>query len=115
MEPLQLGSMVFQGCAMRVVGAASLSVIHWAGLILLSHFCQGKQAGIDDVWELFEKQEELEWMKDDLAMHSRCLKRQMKIDFEVAMVVLRGGTQIDKDEEEQSAPVSTYHGMTKAR
>ena len=36
-------------------------------------------------------------------------------DFEVAMVVLRAGTLIDKDEEERSAYASTYCEMKKAR
>ena len=37
-----------------VVGAISQSVILWAGLILpILHYCQGKQARIDDVRELF--------------------------------------------------------------
>ena len=36
-------------------------------------------------------------------------------DLEVAMVVLRGGTHIDNDEEERSARVSTYRGMREAR
>ena len=31
------------------------------------------------------------------------------------MVVLRGGTHIDKDEEERSARVGTYRGMRDAR
>ena len=30
-------------------------------------------------------------------------------DLEVAMVVLRGGTHIEKDEEERSARAGTYH------
>ena len=46
-------------------------------------------------------------MKYDLVMHSRFLKQQMKTEFEVAMVVLCGGTHIDKDEE-QSARIGTY-------
>ena len=54
-----MGGMVFAGGAVAVVGAVSRSVIHWAGLIL-----QGKQGGIGDVWELFWKQEELEWKTD---------------------------------------------------
>ena len=36
-------------------------------------------------------------------------------DFEVAMVVLRERTHIDKDEEERSARVGTYGGMSEAR
>ena len=32
-------------------------------------------------------------------------------DLEAAVVVLRGGTHIDKDEEERSACAGTYHGM----
>ena len=36
-------------------------------------------------------------------------------DFAFAMVVLRGGTHIDNDEEERSARVSTYFGMWDAR
>ena len=36
-------------------------------------------------------------------------------DLEVAMVVLRGGTHIDKDEEERRAHVGTYRGMRNAR
>ena len=36
-------------------------------------------------------------------------------DLEAAMVVLRVGTHIDKDEEEQSARVGTYRGMRDAR
>ena len=35
-------------------------------------------------------------MTDDLAMSSRYLKQQMKKILEAAMVVLRGGTHIDK-------------------
>ena len=31
------------------------------------------------------------------------------------MVALRGGTHIDKDEEERSARVGTYRGMSDAR
>ena len=31
------------------------------------------------------------------------------------MAVLRGGTQIDRDEEERSARVGTYRGMRDAR
>ena len=36
-------------------------------------------------------------------------------DLEVAMVVLRGGTHIDKAEEERSARAGTYLGMRDAR
>ena len=36
-------------------------------------------------------------------------------DLEFAMVVLRGGTHIDNDEEERSARVGTYFGMRDAR
>ena len=36
-------------------------------------------------------------------------------DLEVAMVVLREETHIDKDEEEQSARVCAYRGMRDAR
>ena len=36
-------------------------------------------------------------------------------DFEVAMVVLRGETHTDKDEEERSACVGAYRGMRDAR
>ena len=36
-------------------------------------------------------------------------------NFEVAMVVLRGGIHIDNDEEERSAPVGIYLGMSEAR
>ena len=36
-------------------------------------------------------------------------------DVEVSMVVLRGGTHIDRDEEERSARVGTYRGMRDAR
>ena len=62
-----MGGMAFPGCAVAVVGALSRSVIHWAGLTLPDFvpYCQGKQAGIGDAWELFWKQEELEWMTDD--------------------------------------------------
>ena len=38
-----------------------------------------------------------------------------EIDLEVAMVVLRGGTQIDKNEEKQSARDGTYRGMREAK
>ena len=38
-----------------------------------------------------------------------------KNDLEFAMVVLRGGTHIDKDKEEQSARAGTYRGMRDAR
>ena len=36
-------------------------------------------------------------------------------DLEVAMVALRGGTHIDKAEEEWSARAGTYFGMRDAR
>ena len=36
-------------------------------------------------------------------------------DLEVAMVVLRGGTHIEKDEEERSARAGTYLGMRDER
>ena len=36
-------------------------------------------------------------------------------DLEFAMVVFRGGTHIDNDEEERSARVGTYRGMRVAR
>ena len=36
-------------------------------------------------------------------------------DLEVATVVLRGETHIDKNEEERSARVGTYRGMRNAR
>ena len=36
-------------------------------------------------------------------------------DLEAAMVVLRVGTHIDKDEEERSALAGTYRGMREAR
>ena len=36
-------------------------------------------------------------------------------DLEVAMVVLRGGTHIEKDEEERSAHAGTYLGMRDER
>ena len=36
-------------------------------------------------------------------------------DLEVAMVVLRGGTNIDKDDEERSARADTYLGMRDAK
>ena len=51
MQRIYMGSMVFPGCAMAIVGTVSRIVIHWAYQIL--HYCQGKQAGIDDAWELF--------------------------------------------------------------
>ena len=35
--------------------------------------------------------------------------------LEVAMVVLRGGTHIDRDEEERSARIGTYRGMRDER
>ena len=36
-------------------------------------------------------------------------------DLEIAMVVLRGETHMDNDEEERSARVGTYRGMRVAR
>ena len=36
-------------------------------------------------------------------------------DLEAAMVVLRGGTHINKDEEERSARSGTYFGMRDER
>ena len=36
-------------------------------------------------------------------------------DLEAAMVVLRGGTHIEKDEEERSARAGTYLGMRDER
>ena len=36
-------------------------------------------------------------------------------DLEVAMVVLRGETHIDKIEEERSGRICTYHGMKDER
>ena len=36
-------------------------------------------------------------------------------DLEPAMVVLRGGTHIDNNDEERSARVGTYFGMRDAR
>ena len=36
-------------------------------------------------------------------------------DLEIAMVVSHGGTNIDNDEDERSACVSTYLGMRDAR
>ena len=57
-------------------------------------------------------------MTDELTVHSRYPKQQMKmIRMEAAMVVLCGGTHIDKDEEEEerSARVGTYRGMRDAR
>ena len=36
-------------------------------------------------------------------------------DLEVAMVVLHGGTQIDKAEDERSVCAGTYFGMRDAR
>ena len=36
-------------------------------------------------------------------------------DLEVAMVVLRGGTHIEKDEEERSAHAGTYLGVRDER
>ena len=36
-------------------------------------------------------------------------------DLEAAMVVLRGGTHIEKDEEERSARAGTYFGMRDER
>ena len=36
-------------------------------------------------------------------------------DLEAVMVVLRGGTHIDKDEKERSARTGTYRGMREAR
>ena len=36
-------------------------------------------------------------------------------DLEVGMMVLRGGTHIDKAEEERSARAGTYFGMRYAR
>ena len=36
-------------------------------------------------------------------------------DLEVAMVVLYGGTNIDKGEEERSACIGAYRGMRDAR
>ena len=54
-------------------------------------------------------------------MDDRCFSNAFHIfeatdtnDLEVAMVVLRGGTHIDKDEE-RSAHVNTYRGMRDAR
>ena len=43
------------------------------------------------------------------AVHSRCIPEATdENDLEAAMVVLRGGTHIDKDEEERSARAGTY-------
>ena len=36
-------------------------------------------------------------------------------DLEAAMVILRGGTHIEKDEEERSARAGTYLGMRDER
>ena len=42
-----------------------------------------------------------------LAKHSRYLKQQIENDLEAAMLVLRGGTQIERDEEERSSRAGT--------
>ena len=45
-------------------------------------------------------------------MHSRYIFEAADENaLEVAIVVLRGGTHIDKDEEERSARTATYRGM----
>ena len=55
-------------------------------------------------------------MKDDLVMHSyQMFETTDENDFEVAMVVSCGGTNIDEDEEEWSASIGTYRGMSEAR
>ena len=48
-------------------------------------------------------------------MSSIYLKQQMEKDLEAAMVVLRGGTHIDKTEAERSARAGAYFGMRDAR
>ena len=55
-------------------------------------YCQDKQTRKKSIWELFWKQEELGWMKDDPAVHSKFLVRQTKNDLEAAMEVFRRGT-----------------------
>ena len=43
--------------------------------------------------------EKLVWTTDDLVVHCNYLKQHDENDFEVVMVVLRGGTHIDNYEE----------------
>ena len=57
----------------------------------------------------------MEWTKDDPAVQFQIFEATDENDLEAAMVVLRGGTHIDRDEEERSARVGTYRGMRDAR
>ena len=57
----------------------------------------------------------MEWTTDDLAMHSKIFEATDENDLEVAMVLLRGGTHIEEDEEERSARAGIYRGMRDAR
>ena len=54
-------------------------------------------------------------MKDDLVIHSGCLKQQMKTILRVPWWFYMEGTNIDKEEEEWSARVGTYHEMSETR
>ena len=54
-------------------------------------------------------------MIDDMVLKFQMFEATAEIDLEIAMVVLRGGTHIDNDEEERSARIGTYRGMRDAR
>ena len=54
-------------------------------------------------------------MTDECGSAVQIFEATVENELEVAMVVLRGATHIDKDEEEWSAWVSTYRGMRDAR
>ena len=62
-----------------------------------------------------DKQEEWEWMKDDMGVYSKKLKQQMKPDLDFAIAVFRLGTHSDNEEEDRNDRVGTYRGIRTAR
>ena len=54
-------------------------------------------------------------MTDDLAVHSKFLKQQVKMIWRLPCCFFRGGMHIEKDEEKPNARAGTYLGIRDER
>ena len=116
MERVQLDSMIFPSGAMAVGGIVSRSVIRSDGMMppgvrptvrrstqekwCLISLLKAGRVGVDERW--FGSEFQIFGATDEN-------------DLDVAMEVLRKGTLIDKDEEDQSDRTGAYRGMSTAR
>ena len=93
-----MGDMVFPGGAVAVVGAVSkCDTLSWFDL---TRFCTTARVSKEDRW---------------FGNAFQIIEATDENDLEAAMVVLRGGTHIEKDEEERSVRAGAYLGMRDER